>query len=1447
MRLIKKNYKNYFILITLMAAVKVYGLPQACDFEGTASYFGSPVGGGDNIQAYDAGGQLCGTAHTVSGGYYYMTVTGDDPATSGIDEGAGAGDALTFRINGVTANLSGDNTFVNFGSKTCNLDVPDDHHDITINTNPSGLTFSVDGTQYTAPQTFRWQEGTTKNITVTSPQDDGAGTRNTFSNWSNGQSQNFTYSVPYNDDSFTANFTTQYQLTIVSAYGSPTGAGWYDAGTGVTFGVTSPIESGGTRSVFLSWAGTGSGSYSGPLTSYTVTMNNPITETATWNNEYYLYVNSDHGSVSGAGWYTQGATASFSVSPTTVDEGDTRHFFQTWSSGDAGGYNGTNASSSVTMNNSITETVVWNTEYYLTISENPDEGGDVSPPPPGNWYSSGTNVQLTATPNVAQEYVFAGWTGDASGTENPKNITMDGPKSITGNFGNEVAVTIRTNPSGLSFWADGQRYVGDQTFYWTKNSSHSLDAEFAQESEEEGVRYSFKNWSHGASKQHLYLVSGDAELTANFNTQYQLEIESEYGEPEGAGWYSPGASVSISVSSTVDGGEGIRHIFEQWNGEGSGSYTGSELSQTVTLNNPITETIDWTTQYFLATSENPSDGGDVTPAPPGDWYDAGTTADISADVIPGYLWGGWSGDLASMNNPTQIFINGPKSVEATFTFNMSVKVTTDPPDLAFIVDGSTYNSMQAWEWDAGSSHNLSVQEIQTAGDGTRYIFQSWSDGGAATHDHIVVDENTTITAVFETQYYLEIISPNGETFGEDWYTAGSEVTFGVNNTIDQISDNERFQFDGWVSASEDGYSGNLESPTITLKSPVTETANWKQEFFVSLEADPAWGGTFSPIDIPGDWSSGELTLYALGNTDSSYGFSSWTGDITSAQNPLVLDVDSPKSLVAHFAKGRVIINSSPPGLSIHVDDIPQTTPFVTDWLPGSMHTIGASTQQGDSLSTLYKFLNWSDSGDPEHVITATTQAITYTANYDVYHYLTVQSDSGNATGQGLYKQGSKVSVTIDSLTQENQNARLRFKSWNGTGDGSYTGTMANIQVTMNNPVVQLAEWEQQYKLIVKKFPPSAPGASISTVPSGPWYDEDQSVTMTLTITDPTYDFLGWSGDFTGDENPSDVVMDSSKSIVANLDVPNEPPQIKTIPDTVLFEDHAIDLSIVWLQDFISDDHDPIDSLSFQISNAEHFTVDVNWDQGKITIRPESNWNGTENVTIHVTDTYLASDSASFNVTVFPFPDPPAPFDLVSPSADSVFWTWDIPIAFVWEESANHDSSQNDTITYTFYLSQNEEFPPSETTKIFTNTYTSILVPPQDIGKYFWKVQAIDKQNTTQWCNDVFRFGVLENSVAKWDPNHIPETFCLHANYPNPFNPETRIKFDLPQSEPVQVLIYDIRGALVEKLVDSQMEAGSYEVVWLGENRHGVPVASGIYFAYIIAGDNVAYQKMILLK
>jgi hypothetical protein len=78
-------------------------------------------------------------------------------------------------------------------------------------------------------------------------------------------------------------YLTQYRLTINSPYGNPTGDGWYVAGSTAAFSIGSQgTDSTGTQYAFTNWAGIGSGSYSGTQNSQTVTMNNPLTETANW-------------------------------------------------------------------------------------------------------------------------------------------------------------------------------------------------------------------------------------------------------------------------------------------------------------------------------------------------------------------------------------------------------------------------------------------------------------------------------------------------------------------------------------------------------------------------------------------------------------------------------------------------------------------------------------------------------------------------------------------------------------------------------------------------------------------------------------------------------------------------------------------------------------------------------------------------------------------------------------------------------------------------------------------------------------------------------------------------------------------------------------------------------------------------------------------------------------
>ena len=102
------------------------------------------------------------------------------------------------------------------------------------------------------------------------------------------------------------------------------------------------------------------------------------------------------------------------------------------------------------------------------------------------------------------------------------------------------------------------------------------------------------------------------------------------------------------------------------------------------------------------------------------------------------------------------------------------------------------------------------------------------------------------------------------------------------------------------------------------------------------------------------------------------------------------------------------------------------------------------------------------------------------------------------------------------------------------------------------------------------------------------------------------------------------------------------------------------------------------------------------------------------------------------------------------------------------------------------------------------------------------------------------------SVETEDPL-IPDEFIVHQNFPNPFNPETEIRFALTKASHVVINIYNTLGQQIETLVDTQYAAGFHSVRWDGKNRNGSPVSSGVYLYQIQAGEFSQVRKMSLIR
>ena len=251
----------------------------------------------------------------------------------------------------------------------------------------------------------------------------------------------------------TITYATEFELTMATnaRTTSPSAGGghWYGVGTQVTISAAASSVVTGERYVWNGWTGSGSVSYTGndnPAT-LAVTMNGPVTETASWTHEFELTMATNAGTTSpsagGGHWYGVGTQVTISAAAPSVVTGE-RYVWNGWTGSGSVSYTGNDnpATLAVTMNGPVTETVSWTHEFELTMATNagttsPSAGG-------GHWYGVGTQVTISAAaPSVVtgERYVWNGWTGSGSvsytGNDNPATlaVTMNGPVTETALLG----------------------------------------------------------------------------------------------------------------------------------------------------------------------------------------------------------------------------------------------------------------------------------------------------------------------------------------------------------------------------------------------------------------------------------------------------------------------------------------------------------------------------------------------------------------------------------------------------------------------------------------------------------------------------------------------------------------------------------------------------------------------------------------------------------------------------------------------------------------------------------------------------------------------------------------------------------------------------------------------------------------------------------------------------
>ena len=127
--------------------------------------------------------------------------------------------------------------------------------------------------------------------------------------------------------------------------------------------------------------------------------------------------------------------------------------------------------------------------------------------------------------------------------------------------------------------------------------------------------------------------------------------------------------------------------------------------------------------------------------------------------------------------------------------------------------------------------------------------------------------------------------------------------------------------------------------------------------------------------------------------------------------------------------------------------------------------------------------------------------------------------------------------------------------------------------------------------------------------------------------------------------------------------------------------------------------------------------------------------------------------------------------------------------------------------------------------------------------YYYKLEQIDLNGAVSYYGPVK--ATIVDGVNTVDG--APVSFVLHDNYPNPFNPRTTIRFELPKDEYVTLDIFNIAGAKIRTLVSAPFQAGVHSVGWDGTNDYGDKVSSGAYLYKFTAGAFTKNSKMMFLN
>jgi len=602
------------------------------------------------------------------------------------------------------------------------------------------------------------------------------------------------------------------------------------------------------------------------------------------------------------------------------------------------------------------------------------------------------------------------------------------------------STVVSTQPSGATFYVDGQKFNQPVSFMWPQGSKHTLNIDVVQPAGWTKTQYTFTGWSDstgtltGASP--LLVITADPAITfyqAAVTEQYAVSL-SFFGCPSNDARVcdSPGtvfvnnipfawdADVYMDAGSLVvlRAAPNPGWVFTGWLpgfGNGAQAYLNS-----FSINQPVVVYPQFVRAAAVTIASNPpglqvlADNTPVITPVTQDWgmHTTHTLAAVTPQNDPHgnpLVFDSWS-DAGDATHAYTMPAQAAVTITAKYVAGGRVSFTTNPPGLKLVIDGRDNWPGYNFVWGAGQPHTVSAPLQQVDANGNGWAFKSWSNGGAALQalslNGATVAAGLRLTATFTPssqtagQTIIQSVPP-GVAIAVDGSACttpctiqrsiGSLVQVSAPSTV-LVGGDTQLLFTGWADSP-----ATDRTITVTANSQ-TFTANYQTKYRLTCTANPpgavvSW--QINPAAAGGFYTAGTaVTISILVSAD--YQFQGWGGDATGAGTTITEIMDRPRSvwpkLVRMGANGIDAVGSA-------VGDTPEAAVA-----PGSLISI-----YGPSLAPALQV-------GPSSPLAQTLAGVTVTVGNQMLPLLFVSPGQINAQLPAEVAEGAQT-IAVHSLTQ----------------------------------------------------------------------------------------------------------------------------------------------------------------------------------------------------------------------------------------------------------------------------------------------------------------------------------------------------------------------------------------------------------------------------------------------